>query len=127
MTFLCCCVVTRTEEKWLAGDGDGASVYPEFIDPMIPIDTEEVEENDSDCHSGKPSIWFWDSEWCSDLENHTKFKFAIVEILDVHANASVSNALLVKFKGFVSRFNKTTSGGLNDRKILGNGIRSEME
>lgn len=58
MTFLCCCVVTGTEKKWLTGDGDGASVYPEFIDLVIPIDTKEVEQNDSDCHSGKPSIWF---------------------------------------------------------------------
>ncbi|CAH1428489.1 unnamed protein product [Lactuca virosa] len=52
MTFLCCCVVTGTEKKWLADDGDGASVYLESIDPVIPIDTEEVEENDSDFHSG---------------------------------------------------------------------------
>ncbi|CAH1421723.1 unnamed protein product [Lactuca virosa] len=72
----------------------------------------------------KGEIWAlfkdWDIKWGSDPENHTKFKFDIVEILDVHVNGSVSVALLVKVKGFVSLFKKTAWGGLNDRKIPGN-------
>ncbi|XP_023752549.1 uncharacterized protein LOC111900912 [Lactuca sativa] len=72
----------------------------------------------------KGEIWAlfkdWDIKWGSDPENHTKFKFDIVEILDVHDNGSVSVALLVKVKGFVSLFKKTAWGGLNDRKIPGN-------
>lgn len=74
----------------------------------------------------KGEIWAlfkdWDINWGSNPENHKKFKFDIVEILDVNDNGSVSVALLVKVKGFVSLFQRTVWGGLADRKIPGNEI-----
>ncbi|KAL4582913.1 hypothetical protein LXL04_007474 [Taraxacum kok-saghyz] len=69
----------------------------------------------------KGEIWAlfkdWDINWATDPDNHQKYKFDIVEIGDVHENGSVSVALLVKVKGFVSLFQKTVWGGLSDRKV----------
>ncbi|KAI3499827.1 hypothetical protein L1887_35639 [Cichorium endivia] len=83
-----------------------------------------VKRNSFFIYPKKGEIWAlfkdWDINWGLDPENHKNYKFDIVEVGEVHDNGSVSVALLVKVKGFVSLFQRTVWGGLSDRKIPGN-------
>ncbi|KAK9069457.1 hypothetical protein SSX86_011361 [Deinandra increscens subsp. villosa] len=71
----------------------------------------------------KGEIWAiyknWDINWSSDPENHTKYKFDVVEILEVD-NDCISVDFLLKVKGFVSVFQRSLAAGIAQSKFPSN-------
>ncbi|KAL8251679.1 hypothetical protein R6Q59_035372 [Mikania micrantha] len=71
----------------------------------------------------KGDIWAlykdWDIKWCLNPENHTKYKFDIVEIVEVD-NDGITVGFLLKVKGFVSVFQRFIWTGVAENKIPSN-------
>ncbi|KAF5790680.1 putative DnaJ domain, Chaperone J-domain superfamily [Helianthus annuus] len=68
----------------------------------------------------KGEIWAvykdWDMKWSMDPENHTKYKFDIVEIVEAGEDC-ITVGFLLKVKGFVSVFQRSNWAGAGDHKI----------